>query len=101
MANLKLEIYKKMKNLFKVSLLALVFTVGIGGAVLQKTQAAPKKFDQLYNWTHYDTDGITVLGTENNKTVTQAESDFGCSSSGNRCAEGVATGKPDMVIRYQ
>ncbi|MGF7079730.1 hypothetical protein [Mucilaginibacter sp. UYCu711] len=103
MANLKTyKIFKKMKNSIKVSLLALLFTVGIGGAIVQKIQAAPKAADQLYNWVHYDTDGVTVIpGTENGKSVSQAQADFSCSGSGNRCAEGTATGKPNVVIRYQ
>lgn len=90
-----------MKTL-KVSLTALLLTLAVGGAALQHVNAAPKAADQLYNWTHYDTDGVTVIpGTENGKSVAQAQADFGCSGSGNRCGQGSATGKPDVVIRYQ
>jgi hypothetical protein len=53
----------------------------------------------LYNWTHYDRSG-NVIGTENNKSESQAESDFQCSSNGPKCAVGTATGKPSVQIDY-
>ena len=87
-----------MKTL-KVSLVALVLAIGLGGAVAEKIQAAPKKMDQLYNWTHYDRSG-NVIGTLNNASVATAESDFGCSSNGPKCGVGVATGKPNQQIFY-
>ena len=64
-----------MKTL-KVSLVALVLALGFGGAVAEKIQAAPKRADQLYNWTHYDQSG-NPIGTLNNASVATAESTFG------------------------
>jgi len=87
-----------MKTL-KVSLVALVIAVGLGGAVAEKIQAAPKRADQLYNWTHYDRSG-TVIGTLSNSSVATAESSFGCNSTGPKCGLGVATGKPNVQIDY-
>jgi len=87
-----------MKTL-KVSLVALVLALGLGGAVAEKIQAAPRKADQLYNWTHYDRSG-NVIGTENNVSEAQAETDFGCSSNSVKCAVGTATGKPSVQIDY-
>jgi hypothetical protein len=83
----------------KVSLVALVLAIGLGGAVAEKIHAAPSRLDQLYNWTHYDRSG-NVIGTENNKSESQAESDFQCSSNGPKCAVGTATGKPSVQIDY-
>lgn len=89
-----------MKTL-KVSLVALVLAVGLGGAVAEKIQAAPKAKDQLYNWVHYDTDGVTVIpGMENGKSVAQAKADFGCSGTGNRCGVGTASGQQPVTIKY-
>ena len=87
-----------MKTL-KVSLVALVLAIGLGGAVAEKVHASPKSADQLYNWTHYDRSG-NVIGTLNNASVATAESTFGCSSNGPKCGVGVATGKPNQQIFY-
>lgn len=88
-----------MKN-FKNGLLALALVAGISGAFVSKIHAAPKVQDQLYNWTHYDTDGITVLGTENGKSITEAQTDFGCSGNATRCAVGTAPDQDDVTLKY-
>jgi len=87
-----------MKTL-KVSLVALVLALGLGGAVAEKIQAAPRRADQLYNWTQYDRSG-TVIGTLNNASVATAESTFECNSDGPKCGVGVATGQPTQTIKY-
>ncbi|MDP9079029.1 MAG: hypothetical protein M3O71_16495 [Bacteroidota bacterium] len=66
-----------MKKL-KISMLALLFTVGIGGATVQKIHAAPKKFDDpTYKWS----DNVT-------SDVADAEDRFGCSGAGATCSTG-------------
>jgi hypothetical protein len=78
-----------MKTL-KISLLALLMTVGIGGAVVQKIQAAPKPDDVTYNWSRVG--GSTVPNEQspfNGKTIAQAQSNYGCAGTGSPCAEGV------------
>ena len=77
-----------MKKL-KVSMLALVFTVGIGGAFVQKIHAAPKQADATYHWLKYAANGVTrVPSQDENATLAQAQSDYGCSGAANRCATG-------------
>jgi len=76
-----------MKKL-KISLVALVFTVGIGGAVVQKIQAAPKPLDPTYNW---NGSGPLKSGQDLSKTVSQAQSDYGCTGASTACATGVPT----------
>lgn len=80
---------------FKFGLLALVFTVGIGGAVVQQIHAAPKNL-ATFNWTHYDRSG-NPIGSLNNATVAQAESAFGCSGNSVKCADAPGT---STVIKY-
>jgi hypothetical protein len=80
-----------MKKL-KISLLALVFTVGIGGAVVQKIHAAPKPLDQVYSWT--SSQG-PFSGTE-----AQARDHYSCPLGNNvQCAKGTASGVPDDIIK--
>jgi hypothetical protein len=82
-----------MKKL-KISMLAVLFTVGIGTAVVQKIHAAPKPNDPTYNWTHFDQSG-NPIGTLNNATVTEARDDLGCPGSTSvKCA--TATGAPTI-----
>jgi hypothetical protein len=78
-----------MKKL-KISMLALVFAVGFGGAVVQKIQAAPKANAQEYSWNNGE-----FTGTE-----ADARSHYSC-PSGTRvtCATGTADGLPDLVIK--
>jgi hypothetical protein len=73
-----------MKKL-KISMLALVFTFGIGGAVVQKIQAEPKATEATYNWSGSGPDGNgTTSGT-----IEQAEDFYGCSGNAAVCATGV------------
>jgi Flp pilus assembly protein CpaB len=82
-----------MKTL-KISLLALVFIAGIGGAVVQKIQAAPKPVDTFYNWTSTSSAPKDPSSTLNNATVAQAESNFGCSTGTIDCADGTKVSGP-------
>ena len=78
-----------MKKL-KISMLALVFTVGIGGAFTQNIKAAPKVLDQVYSWNNGE-----FTGTE-----TQARANYSCPSGTHiTCATGKAAGLPDLVIK--
>ena len=79
-----------MKKL-KISMLALVFAVSVGGAVAEKVQAAPKVTDQIYSWTAPGRAPFTG-------TATQASSNYGCSSGTNVCATGTAPGVPNDVL---
>ena len=78
-----------MKTL-KIGLMALVFAVGIGGAVVQKIQAAPKLDDPVYDWTPVSGSGFVG-------TVTQAQMHYGCSASTNLCANGAID--PDSPVQ--
>ena len=69
-----------MKTL-KIGLMALVFAVGIGGAVAEKIHAAPKPADPIYNWTKAGSSSFTG-------TVSQAESNYGCNNLAVGCAHG-------------
>jgi hypothetical protein len=80
-----------MKKL-KISLLALLFTVGIGGAVVQKIHAAPKPQGQVYSWTS------NLGGGPFTGTIAQAQSNYGCSKTTTLCATGTAPGVPNAQI---
>jgi len=83
-----------MKTL-KISLMALVFTVGIGGAVVQKIQAAPKPQEQVYTWNR----NVAGMGTSPfSGTITSAQDHYGCTSDNTLCATGKASGVPDAQI---
>jgi hypothetical protein len=70
---------------FKVGLLALMFTVGIGTAVVQKIQAAPKFDDPIYHWTDNNA----------NSDVQAAIDRTGCDGSGDVCTSGtLVSGQP-------
>jgi hypothetical protein len=90
-----------MKKSLKVSLLALVFTVGIGGAVVQKISAAPKPFDSTYNWTSTSAAPENPSSTLSNATISDAQNRFGCSGVSAVCANGVNTapGQPGATIK--
>lgn len=78
-----------MKTL-KISLLAMVFTIGIGGAVVQKIQAAPKHFDLQYNWTKAGSAPFTG-------TISDAQNNYGCPNLGVGCAHGTEVGHPSVT----
>lgn len=87
-----------MKKL-KISLLALVFTVGIGTAVVQKIHATPKLDDPTYDW---NGSGPLHSGELDNKTVSQAQAFYGCSGAAAVCATGdldQGSGDPTATIR--
>jgi hypothetical protein len=79
-----------MKTL-KISMLALLFTVGIGGAVVQKIQAAPKNDVQEYSWTSPNQG--TFSGTRD-----EAIDHYGCETGTKLCATGTAPGVPNSVL---
>ncbi len=84
-----------MKKL-KFSMLAVLFTVGIGTAVVQKIHAAPKPQDPSYNWTTYDTSGH-VTGTLSNETVSEARNSTGCEGiTSTKCAVASGVGAPTI-----
>lgn len=72
----------------KVSLLALVFTVGIGGAVVQKIQAAPKPVDTFYNWTSSSIAPNHPSSNLSNSTRSTAINYYGCDTGADLCASG-------------
>ena len=77
-----------MKKL-KISLLAVVFTVGIGTAIVQKIHAAPKLVDATYHWQKYLANGVTRdMPNDRDDTILGAEDVYGCEGTGNRCAVG-------------
>jgi hypothetical protein len=80
-----------MKTL-KLSLVALVLALGLGGAVAEKIQAAPKALDQVYSW--------TASGKPNfSGTIAQAEANYGCNNAAVPvCATGTAPGVQPATI---
>jgi hypothetical protein len=93
-----------MKTL-KISLLAVLFTVGIGGAVVQKIQAAPKQTDATYEWLKFNHDGTRDPSLDEDATIAQAEMDYSCSSTVTKCATGTiipgsGTGPTDVVLKF-
>ena len=82
-------------------MLALALVAGISGAFVTKTANAAKRFDQLYDWVHYDTDGATIIGTDSQKSVAQEQMSTSCVFNATRCAVGTAPGKPTVTLRYQ
>lgn len=74
-----------MKKL-KFGLLALLFTVGVGGAMVQKIHAAPKAFDIVYSWTSPDQGAFSG-------TINDAEDHYGCTTGSELCARGTAPGQ--------
>jgi hypothetical protein len=80
-----------MKKL-KISMLALVFTVGIGTAIVQKIDAAPKRSDPTYNWT-------SSQGPQSNLTVQQAKDHYGCQFENTGCARGaLSSGSGPAIV---
>jgi hypothetical protein len=82
-----------MKKL-KISMLAVLFTVGIGGAVVQKIQAAPKLVDTFYDWTSTSIAPNHPSSNLSNQTSAQATTYFGCSSGSRVCATGSKVSGP-------
>jgi hypothetical protein len=94
-----------MKKL-KISMLAMLFTVGIGGAVIQKIEAAPKRALATYQWQKYLSDGVTRDPShDETATISQAQSDYGCAGTGNQCAVGAkvagsGTGPNSSILQF-
>lgn len=71
-------------------MLALLFTVGIGGAALQKIHAAPKKLDQQYSWNNGDFTG----------SIADARDHYDCpAGTAVTCATGTAPNLPTVTIK--
>jgi hypothetical protein len=77
-----------MKNSLKVSLLAVLFTVGIGGAVVEKIHAAPKRAAATYQWLKFNHNGTRNPSLDEDATIADAQSDYGCSGAVTVCATG-------------
>ncbi|MDQ0966863.1 hypothetical protein QFZ20_002266 [Flavobacterium sp. W4I14] len=89
-----------MKNLRK-GLLGLAVLAGITGAVAVQVSAETKTARLVdYSWTHYDTDGTTVLESNVIKSLDDAKSDFGCDEGTTRCARGTAPNQPEINLYY-
>lgn len=73
-------------------MLALVFAVGIGGAFVQKIQAAPKFVDQVYSWTSPSQGSFS--GTRQ-----EAIDNYGCETGAQLCATGTASGVPTITLK--
>ncbi|MBW4888945.1 hypothetical protein KXQ82_04435 [Mucilaginibacter sp. HMF5004] len=76
---------------FKNGLLALALVLGVSGAFVSKTHAAPKAFDIVYDWTSPD-QGV-FSGTRE-----EAIDHYGCENGSQLCATGTAEGQPDSVL---
>ncbi len=71
-------------------MLALVFAVGIGGAFVQKIQAAPKALDTVYSWNSGEFSG----------TVLEARDHYECPQGINvTCARGTAPNQQPVTIK--
>lgn len=84
-----------MKKL-KMGMLALLFTVGIGGALVQKIQAAPKFDDPIYHWS--DNNG--------NSNVSDAIQRTGCDGDQAVCStgtkvSGLPTDPQTVTLRFE
>jgi len=80
-----------MKTL-KVSLVAFVLAAGLGSAVAEKIQAAPKSADQIYTWTATGKPNFTG-------TLSQAETNYNCDNTATpTCATGTAPGVQPLVL---
>jgi hypothetical protein len=75
-------------KILKVSLLALILTAGIGGAVVQKIQAAPKRADATYQWLKFNHDGTRDPSMDEDATIAQAKLDYSCPGTATVCATG-------------
>jgi len=85
----------------RLNLVMIAIVLGVAGTVATKAVATTHKIsDPIYTWTHYDTDGTTVLSTGDQYTVSDAEAAYGCSSNATRCATGTATGQPNVTLKY-
>lgn len=85
----------------RLNIVMIAVVLGVAGAVATKASSGMhKSTDQLYNWTHYDTDGTTVIGNNNGLSVSDAQMLYGCNGDGARCGRGQASGVPDAVINY-
>ncbi|MBS1529145.1 MAG: hypothetical protein JSU01_02455 [Bacteroidetes bacterium] len=86
----------------RLNLAIIAVVLGVIGAVATKAATMHKISDQLYDWTHYDTDGTTILGHDNGLSLSDAETMYGCSTPpATKCAVGTASGQPNVEIYYQ
>lgn len=91
-----------MKRTFKNLVFAAAAVVFVSAAVATKAANAPKVQDPVYSWQHFDEDG-NPIGLPSNKTLSGAQSDFGCSIPvATLCATGtrVVNGQPQTVRIY-
>ena len=93
-----------MKKL-KLGLLAVLFTVGIGGAFVQKIHAAPKLTDASYMWLKFNEDGSREPSGDETATIAKATTDYGCSGSNATCATGSkvagsGTGPSNPILQF-
>ncbi len=80
-----------MKTL-KISLVAILLAAGLGGAVAEKIQAAPKATDQVYTWTAAGKPNFTG-------TLSQAEANYNCNNTASpTCATGTAPGVQPLIL---
>jgi len=89
-------------NNFRKSLVALALFAGVTAALAGQVSgmATGKLVD--YSWTHYDTDGTTVLESNVIKDPDEAREDFGCETTlSTRCAVGTAPGQAPITLYYQ
>ena len=96
---------KTMKKL-KTSMLAIALIAGISGAFVAKIHASPKKTDATYHWLKYLSDGVTRdPGNDSDVSISTAETNYGCTGAGNRCADGTkdpgsGTGPTTFELKY-
>ena len=93
-----------MKNL-RNGFLALALVAGVSGAFVSKIHAAPKRADALYNWQKFNHDGTRDMASDEQATIADAESDYGCSSTVTKCATGTivpgsGSGSATATLRF-
>jgi len=90
-----------MKN-FRKSLVALALFAGVTAALAGQVSGMTKGKLVDYSWTHFDTDGTTVLESNVIKDLDEAVEDYGCDRiESTRCATGTAPGQSPVTLYYQ
>jgi len=86
----------------KMSLIALALTIGVAGAFAGTHRASNALTNQ--NWQQTDASGNVVIGGAyySNQTLSEAQSDFGCSGAKADCAVTVTgqDGSPTSPAEY-
>jgi hypothetical protein len=84
----------------RISLMAMALFLGVAGAFAGKAGStnSNKKF-VIYMWDRCDASGNIISGSPFQGTLSQAQSFYGCSGSGTRCAKAVNS-STDIYINH-